>query len=308
MSIADHLILGLTFAPKDGSALKTPSLPVTAVTMNSWEQIRTGLTSGTLDGAFINTPLAMDLFESGLDIALVMFTHRAGSQMIANPKLNKIRDFKGKSILVPHTLSVQHMLLHKFLSTKGLAVVDRSHPDAVTAEPVAPGLMPEMMAGDKDNDIAAFLTADPYGALAVHKGCGKRLLLSQDLWKNHPCCGFVVRQDLIQTHGDMVAGMIQELFRAADQLDRHIRGTQPLPEDAQALAKAFLDQPAAMVADILDTSGVQFTPDLLVPDPDLLDIIRQYMADTMGLLSGSTDLDTFIQPAFAQSALAELNP
>ncbi len=238
--------------------------------MNSWEQISRGLRKDEIDGAFINTPLAMDLFDAGLDIVLLMFAHRGGSQLVGNPQISKIADFSGKSVLVPHPLSVQHMLLHKFMGTKGMDLGTDHRPDAVQAEFVPPGLMPEMMSGDEDKDIAAFMTADPFATFAIDRGYGKRLLNSQNLWKDHPCCGFVIRRDLVEANQKEVEALIRLCFESAFILDRHRTGKLALDQATLGLAANFLGQSKRITARAIKASGVSYTPDLLIPEPDLL--------------------------------------
>ena len=287
-----------------------PELPaeIHTLSMNSWEQISRGFRKNEIDGAFINIPLAMDLFDAGLDLVLVMFAHRGGSQMVGNPRINKISDFSGKSVLVPHPLSVQHMLLHKFMGTKGLDLGQDHKTAAVQAEFVPPGVMPEMMAQDEDADIAAFMTADPFATVAVDREYGKKLLSSRDLWKDHPCCGFVIRQDLIEEGYEEVDALVRLFFESAFILDRHRTGESVLDKTALGLAADFLGQSERITARAIEASGVSYTPDLLIPEPDLLAIVQDYMSQTMGMLAGTTDFDTFINPVFARNAVSEIYP
>ncbi|WDP85754.1 MAG: ABC transporter substrate-binding protein [Desulfobacter sp.] len=256
----------------------------------------------------MNIPMAMDLFDAGLDICLIMLVHRAGSRMVNHPGINKIGEFQGKSLLIPHTLSVQHMLLHQFMSANGMVLESSATTAGVLAEPVPPRLMPEMMALDQEGDIAGFMTADPYGTLMVDQGYGAPLLTSQDLWENHPCCGFVVEKRLVDKEGSALLDLVRLFFRTAAALDTYTRGIEPLDENILDLAAAFLNQPQTITAEALKASRVKFTPALLLPDPDLLNIVGRYMSDSMGILSGNTDLDGFIKPDLAQKALGELAP
>lgn len=282
--------------------------------MNSWDQISQGLKAGDIDGGFITAPLAMDLFEAGLDISLLMFTHKSGSQLVYNRTagIHQIQDFIGKTILIPHRLCVQHMLLHKFMAAKGLNLKLSGETcwddHSIWAEPVPPGLMPEMLEMDEDGDITAFMSADPFGTIAIEKGNGKRLLTSQDLWKNHPCCCFVVKSDLINSHGDELQGLVKLLFESAQTLDSQIKGENPVDELILGQAEKFLEQSREIICQTFENSGITYSPDLLVPEKSQLDIIQTYMNNTMAILPGTIDLDAFIKPAFAQNALVELIP
>lgn len=281
--------------------------------MTAWDPLCQALKTRDVDAAFINLPLAMDLYDAGLDISLLMFAHRGGSRMIGHPKLSRVTDFSGRSVLIPHLLTVQHMLIHKFLNTRGVrlsTVRGRADYDsrAAVAEPVPPGLMPEMLALDPDGDIAAFISPDPFATASVGQGVGKGLLTTQELWQNHPCCGFVIRNDLLDPYAREIEALIRIFFESAVILDHHVSGSHELDARTLGLAAEFLGQTPELSRAALTSSGIVFTPDLLRPFPDPLDIVQGYMGGEMGLLGGAADLETFINPVFAQNALTELCP
>ncbi|MCG8551217.1 MAG: ABC transporter substrate-binding protein, partial [Desulfobacterales bacterium] len=156
MRIVDHLIIGVAkeilARQKERIDLSTFDLQV----CHSWNQMSNLLTCGTINGAFITIPMAMDLYAKGLDIRLLMFTHRGGSMIVKNnhPAVAQIKDFAGRSVLIPNALSTQHMLLHRLLASAGLLLGNPDNPEAsVYREPVSPYLMPEMLQQDTDHDI-----------------------------------------------------------------------------------------------------------------------------------------------------------
>ena len=304
------MILGLSLPGTGGVINLGPELSADIHTrsMNTWDQLGDALTSGDIDSAFINIPLAMDLVNAGLDISLLMFVNRGGSQMICHPNISKIAEFSGKSVLIPHQLTVQHMLIHKLISTKGLKLADSAGERQVWAEPVAPGLMPEMMAGDGDGDIAAFIAPAPFTTDASGRGWGRQMLSTQALWENHPCCGFVVKNDLLHTYYDELQALVGLFFESAIILDHHVTGSHELDVSSLQLAADFLGKPASLTRTALTSSGVMFAPEHLIPCTAPLEIIQAYMSDTMGLLDNTTDLNTFINPAFARNAMTELSP
>ena len=315
LKIIDHLILGISLPETQGTFLGNPAkMEIQAVAMSSWDQISQGLKDGDIAGGFITAPLAMDLFEAGLDISLLMFTHRSGSLLVYNRAagVQQIQDFMGKTILIPHRLCVQHMLLHKFMAAKGMNLKlsgETSWDDqSIWAEPVPPGLMPEMLEMDEDGDITAFMSADPFGTLAIEKGNGKRLLTSQDLWKNHPCCCFVIKSDLLNSHGDELQELVRLFFESARTLDTQLKGEGPMDDMILDQAAFFLEQSRDIICQALENSGITYSPNLLVPEKTQLDIIQTYMNTTMKILPHTIDLDAFIKPAFADKALAELVP
>jgi len=252
----------------------------------------------------------MDLFARGLDIALVMFTHRGGSRLVITDKVKRIADFKGKSVLIPHKLSIQHMLLHKFLDAKGI-LGNNASSNTVSIEPVPPILMPEMITMDKAEVIAGFIGEDPFAIQAVARGPARQLLATCDLWPDHPGSAFVVRRNLLKTRAEDIAILVRCFFRCAESLDANLtRGKKRGKKeniDLPSLAANFLKQPRNIAAMAFKKGGSTYPPASLVPDSGMLEIIRHYMGETMGLLSSFTNLDNFIEPDFARNALGELD-
>lgn len=317
LNIVDHLILGISVARLNGGDHRLSGIE--AVSLNAWDQICQGLKTQKLDGAFINIPLAMELFGAGLDITFLMFTHRSGSLMVQNAAkpVSSISSFKNRTIILPHTLSVQHMLLHKFLATQGLFLAPpEDTPDKnavlVRSEAVSPCLMPEMLEYDKDGDICAMVAPDPFCSQTIERGAGQELLSLDRLWKNHPCCGFVVRTSWLRENDEFVADLVTHLFESARILDQaqannrdNSNGKKYTIDTLLKSAEKFLDQPRKVTQTALTASRVSFTPANLVPDHSLLGTIRQYMTEVMGVMQHPVNLDNFINTAYAKKALAE---
>jgi len=309
LNIVDHLALGVAAGLQDPPQDESPPCKICPVPLGAWDPLCHGLTSGELDAALINLPMAMDLFGGGLDIALVMLSHRGGSLIAGRTDLAGLAEFKGKSLLIPHRLSIQHMLMHKLMADRGMALQMDSRPSegALRAEAVPMHLMAEMLETDIDGDIAGFISPDPFVSKAAILGKIKALLTSQALWKNHPCCGLVVRHHLLEDQ-DTMGGLVTTLFKAAARLDREISAAKgPGPEIINTAAQ-FLGQSPECVTRAMAHSGVTYCPGLLIPEKAPLITVQEYMIHTMGLLPSTVDLDAFVRPQFAKNALAELSP
>ncbi len=289
----------------NSTTLPGPFTGVQRLGLNSWEQIARGFESDEINAAFINIPLAMGLFEQGLDIVLLMFTHRRGSLMICPSGINQIPDFKGRSILIPHRLSVQHMLLHKFLDARGIELRNTWSAKAVCAEPIPSVLMPEMTARDKTADIAGFVCEAPFATAELEQGNLRQVLATGDLWPDHPCSAFLVRRELLENQGKRIKNLVRSLFRSAATLDTIDQEEKNTKDDLMAQASSFLKQPRQTIAAAIEHSGISYAPERLVPDLTPLDIIQKYMGQTMGLISGNIDLKAFTRPEFARDALKE---
>jgi NitT/TauT family transport system substrate-binding protein len=313
LKIMDHLLLGVSAFRCHPAGDRLHHSTLENIPLNSWEQIGEKLRQGELHGAFITLPLAMDLFAAGLDISLLMFVHRSGSVMVKSrqSQIKSLADLKGKSILIPHRLSVQHLLLHKLLTAAGLnqdpgkACVTAA--EKIFMESTSPFLMPQMLEKDRDHDIGAYIVPEPYGSQAIVKGAADRLCTSDSLWKNHPGCGFVVQKNLETTHGKALEELVSHFFQSAHLLDTQI---QPPSIENSLLdaAQNFLGQEKKVVRQALLHSQINYSPEKLLPDREKLDIIQTYMTDTMGVMSQTIDLDAFVNPALANKALSEIRP
>lgn len=295
LRIVDHLLLGYSLARirRDGPPL-VHSIPQ-AVPMNSWDQVCDALRRDRIQAALLTTPLALELFGSGLDIRYLMFAHRSGSLMVRNraARITGISGFKGKSVLIPAEQSVQAMLFHKFLATAGLDLGPKAQ---VSWETAAPALMPEMLETDEDGDIGGYMVSEPFASLAVSRNRADRYCTSDSLWKDHPCCGLVVKAELVDQSPRVVDEMVRHLFESAGRLEG---GTDALP-----VACEFLDQDRSVVQTALGESGISFTPEKLLPDIGLIRQIQTYMRETMGILPNPADLDAFVDNRWAMKAVS----
>ncbi len=305
LKIIDHLILGYSVFRLQSNEDQLHHSTLENIPMNSWEQICEGLRRGDLHGAFITAPLAMDLFAAGLDISFLMFVHSSGSLMVRNrsARIKSLVDLKGKSILIPHDLSVQHLLLHKLLIAADLSLcptdLPKIDPDKIITETAPPFLMPQILEYDEDRDIGAYMVPEPYGSQAIAKGIADRLCTSDSLWKDHPCCGFVVQKCLESTRREAVEELVRHFFQSAHHLDTK---TDKKRFD---FAHDFLGQEQEVVNQAILNSGISYTPQKLLADRDKLDIIQTYMTDTMGLMS-RINLDDFINLVHGEKAVSEM--
>lgn len=275
--------------------------------MRSWEQIEKGFSSGDINAAFMDIAQAMYLFDKGSAISMLMFTHRAGSRIIVPEQIQRLADFKGKSVLIPHRFSIQHMLVHRLLSAGKLKIAGlETSEKSVDIESVPCALMPQMANSDFDRDIAAFICPAPFGDAEVEKKGFRNLLISRDLWENHPGSAFVVHQDLLKTKADDLALMVSCLLDSARQLDRYMSSPDAAEKDIESMSASFLGLPVDQTQRVLKTSGITYCPKLLAPDMEILNTVLDYMHTNMAVMPTGTDLNGFIRPEFIHTALSEL--
>ncbi|GAB6096656.1 ABC transporter substrate-binding protein [Desulfatiferula olefinivorans] len=298
LKITDHLILGVTDLKQKKGMETFKHCTLQPVLKNGWNEVADDLSTGAIDGAFILAPTAMDIFKSGIGIKLLLFTHKSGSILVKNKNANiqKIEDFAGKVVLIPYQLSVHNMLFHKLLSEKGLNPGISSDPKAdVILEVVAPFQMPDAIRFDEEGEIAGFIVAEPFGTQVIASGHGEPFYMSYELWNKHPCCVFVMRDDVIAKNPDAVQEITTSLVRSgiavADQ-----------PDSAAIIGGRFLGQDPGIIKQVLTEPRERIVTDELFPIIEDLALIQDYMFDKMKILTDKIDLEKFLDTRFAKAA------
>ena len=174
------------------------------VKFSSWPELTEALFAGRIDGAVMLFELALAGRQRGIPIKAVALGHRDGNVMVTRPEIASVSDLAGKRVAIPSRFSVHHVLLHKALQDAGLSLED------VELVEMAP---PDMMAALAGNEIAAYLVAEPFGAIAEVKGVGKVLLESQDIWVDSTCCVLVLNEEVLRDNpkaaGELTAALLE---------------------------------------------------------------------------------------------------
>lgn len=301
LKITDHLILGVTDLKVKKGKETFDYCSLEPVLKTGWNEVADDLTSGNIQGAFILAPTAMDLFKSGLGIKLILFTHKSGSILVKNKAANieKIEDFAGKAVLIPYQLSIHNMLFHKLLAEKGLKPGTGKDKDVdVLLEVMAPAWMPEALQYDEDAEIAGFIVAEPIGSQVIAAGHGEEFFLSKDLWPNHPCCVFVVRDEVIEQYPDAVQELTNSLVKSGKSIEAERSA-------AAAIGAKFLGQDKAVMERVLTQPMDRITTGELFPVIEDLAAIQDYMHDNMNLMQTKIDMEKFVDTQFAKVANAK---
>lgn len=292
LNITDHLILGITKHRVDNKLESFQYCDLETVPIMGWPDLVNQLEKD-LDGAFILAPSAMDLYKSGLPIKLVLLGHKTGSIFIKRKGagIETIQDFKGQTIIIPFQLSIHHMLVHQLLTNAGL-----TPGKDVMFETLAPIQMPEALEYGEEDGLGGFIVAEPFGAVALNAGHGDIFSLSKDLWPKHPCCVFVMKEEVIEKHPDALQEVINSLVSSGKI------ATDNVPEAAEIGAK-FLGQPADIIKGILSDPPDRIMTNELLPVHEDFEKMQNYMCDKMGVLKAKIDLEKFIDTRFAKEAI-----
>jgi NitT/TauT family transport system substrate-binding protein len=297
LKITDHLALGVTAdkLAKGEESFNYMDLEVQAY--RGWNPLASDFKDGKIEAACMLAPIAMELFSSRMPIRLILQMHKAGSTVVTNKSahIKNIEDFKGKSVLIPHYLSVHHMLFDKLLRDSGLKIgVGKD----VVFDVVAPSDIPEIIEWDEKGTVGGFIVAEPFGAQVVKAGDGEEFRISQDIWKNHPCCVLAIREDVIGSNPDGVQELVSSLVKSGQMITKD-------PKGAAKIGAQFLSQEGDIIESVLSDPRKKVTYDELFPVIDDYETIQVYLTQTISAMSKKIDLEKFVDTQFAREAGAK---
>jgi NitT/TauT family transport system substrate-binding protein len=171
------------------------------VMLRSWAQVIEAFISGQVNVIHLLSPMTVwARFGSKVPAKVVAWNHVDGSGLTVLPNINTVKDLGGKTVAIPFWYSIHNVVLQYLLRENGLIPVDRKS-GVITANEVnlvvmAPSDMSPALA---QKQIAGYIVAEPFNALAETLGIGKMLRFTGDVWRNHACCVvFMHEQDLVQ--------------------------------------------------------------------------------------------------------------
>ncbi len=302
IQITDHLVLGVLKRMIEKEQLSPKYFELETFCLAGWNPVLQALEKGEVDAACVLAPIAMDLFSAGVPIKLILLAHKSGSIFVRSTQ-GDYKDpysdfFKNKSFLIPHKMSVHHMLSHMFLSHIGLNPHMDKGPDYDIEFEIAPPIkMPEFLKLNPVN--CGFMVAEPIGTRAIASGIAKLQFLSDELWENHPCCVIAARDDIIGPYAEAVYELTEMLVQAGNFIEQK-------PDMAAEIAVDFLDPKKALGLKVPILKNVLTEPQGiktgdLFPLIEDIDKIQQYMFHKMGI-GTLIDLEKFIDPQFAAPA------
>jgi len=306
--ITDHLVLGILKHLINTEQLKPKYFNLKTKRLFHWYPMQRSLEKGDIDAGFILAPIAMDLFSYGIPIKMLLLAHKNGSISVINSfekitNINLLNELlNNKIFFLPHLLSIQHMLSHKFFSEIGLKPGFVKYKNtSVFYEVVPPVLMPDYQ--ETGSNIGGFMVAEPIGSKAIDDGLVKLLFLSGELWENHPCCVLAMRDEFIEKNTDAVYEFVELLVTAGKYIYEN-------PYEASKIGLSYLDPDnltglkQSVLENILKQPNGIKTNDLL-PNFEDFELIQKYLHDKIGI---GTMIDPLklIDIRFAESAYKKI--
>ncbi len=292
LKTVDHLALGIAaFGPLVWGR-ELDHLFLEPVSMVAWNQVLERLCDKGIDGAFLPAPAAMDLISAGADIKILLQGSRSGAGLVRRQGANikTVADFRGRTVLVPHELSIHTLLVHRLMASAGLRAGADPNADVIL-ESIAPAMMIEAMEYDKEGRIGGFIAPEPFGTLAVESGMGAMVCDSETLWPGHPSSVFVLRGAVINAFPEAVFELVRNLVNPGARSN-----------DLVAVAASFLGQVPWVVEKLIGKQAAGREAGCCLPDIKSFEIIHDYMKEELGRVGCETDVAGCLELSFARKA------
>lgn len=227
---------------------KKYGLNVTLKKFGGFAEIRDAFITGEIDAAHLLSPmtiaLAMGLGSAKVPTRLAATENINGQAITMSMKhkgqLQEIQDLRGMTLGIPFEYSVHNFLLRHYLTQGGL------DPEKdVTLRVTRP---PDMIALTMSGNLDGFIVSDPFNQRAIKEEVGFLYKMTGDLWPNHPCCAFAVKQDFIEKYPKTYHALLTSIVDSTN----YCAGTAHRADIADAIyGKQYLNQPQDVVQAVL---------------------------------------------------------
>lgn len=196
------------------------------VTFNSWrspDELRAGLTSGTMGLSVVPVQAAANLYNRGFPIKLAnIMTNGLLYILAGDASITAIPDLAGRHIAVPYRGDTPEIIFARLLAHHGLSESDLTI--SYAASPI--GALQMLLAGRVD----AALTAEPAKSAGILRGkkAGKTdwgVISMQEAWGDMtggspvlPQAGLAVTQAFLEANGDQMDAILDVLETAAKEV------------------------------------------------------------------------------------------
>lgn len=227
---------------------------VKPILFRSWASLVEAFLSGQVNLIHVLSPMSVWMrYGSRAPVRALMWNHICGSALTVRPDIKQIHDLQGQTVAIPFWYSIHNIVLQQVLRQAGLHIVEKNPQAGQVRLTVMPPS--DMVAALAAKQIAGFIVAEPFNALAESKGVGKILRFSGDIWQEHACCLTMMHDHDIQNRPEWVQGVINALVEAAAFAKHHRIETAELlakqginkytPHDVNVLRNILQPEPIA---------------------------------------------------------------
>ena len=206
---------------------------------SGWPELKESFMAGKVQAAYLLAPMVMDLVESGVPAKIVSLGHRSGAVIMVRDRLTG-EDHPGP----------------EGAADRDPEPVRRRPPvrapDAQGARDDAPATSswwrwppPEMPAALYADQVDAYATGEPFGAVAEVAGYARILYMTRDKWPSYVCCVLTVRQELIDQERPLVQQIVNHVMSAGAWLEA-AQANRDIAAEIAAGPTVFNQQPEVL--------------------------------------------------------------
>lgn len=186
------------------------------VLLRSWAQVIEAFLAGQVNVVHLLSPMTVwARFGSQAPAKVVAWNHVDGSALTVLPEIDSVADLGGKTVAIPFWYSIHNVVLQKLLRDAGLTPVTRPSGTPAAHEVhlavMPPSDMPPALAS---RQIAGYIVAEPFNAMAETLGVGKVLRFTGDVWRNHACCVVFMQERDLTERPDWSQKVVNAIVRA----------------------------------------------------------------------------------------------
>jgi NitT/TauT family transport system substrate-binding protein len=201
--------------------------------IRSWSALVESFLTGKFNVVHLLLPIPIWMrYRNNSNVKVVAWDHLNGSALTVGNStgINSFADLGGKRIAVPYLYSMHNVILQMGLKKMGIKPVIKPRSYKLKSNEanlflLAPPEMPPALAARK---IDGYIVAEPFNALGELKIGAKIMRFTGDIWKNHPCCVVVMKEDIIKSNPLFTQKVVNAVVRAQKWVLQHPKETAKL--------------------------------------------------------------------------------
>lgn len=238
---------GNKFYQAEGLNVEPPTL------IRGWSSLVESFLAGKFNVVHLLLPIPIWMrYRNRSKVKIVAWDHLNGSALTVGGDMGikSFGDLGGKRIAVPYWYSMHNVILQMGLKKSGLKPVIRPRSYQIKSDEtnlflLPPPEMPPALAARK---IDGYIVAEPFNALGELKLKAKIMRFTGDMWKNHPCCVVVMKEDVIDSNPVFTQKVVNAVVNAQKWVLGHPEqtahmlskdGKRYLPMSKETLMRVF---------------------------------------------------------------------
>ncbi len=172
-----------------------------------------GFQAGQIDMGYLGAaPALVKSINQGIGVTVLAGANAEGSSLEVlkseydEGRITSVADLAGKTIYHPGPSTVQNFLLRLALNQSGLAVEDVNLQVARVQD----------MADLLTADAPAYIAWEPFPSLSMYEEITVPLMLSSEIWPQHPCCVVAAENNFIAANPEIVQQVVNIHVRASE--------------------------------------------------------------------------------------------